>query len=992
MRNAAGLGALLLLFSASQIGTSMSERLASHRNLGKAFYENPTTQAQAVDEFRNALALQPTSARERLNYGLALLRAGQTEQGIAELEKTQKQDPAIPHTWFNLGIQYKRKGEPDKSKVQLLKMVELVPGDPITHYNLGVIEKMNGRMQQAATSFETAVRLDGNLAAPHFQLFNLYRQMEKPADSQKHLTEFQRLKKEQEGAAIPEDMEWNRYAEVLDEIEPARKADRLPATFEIREISIPGSEPVLSVVRFGNGAIALTGKSAWLVQSKQPPKILPALAGAIAVAVGDYDNDGVADLCVVTASEVFLSKNFVKGPVVAKGKFRKAIWIDYDHDYDLDLLLLGEESLLLRNQGPAGWVDKTSTFPFAKARAIDAVAFRYEAETKGWDLAVTYADHESVLYRDQLGGIFKAEPIPGLKSRVGIDAIDFDHDGEMDLRAGKDLLYNRMIRGRRSWSLEELSAGFDTSIAVADDIVSITSDKKLIWAANKTPGANWLHVQLTGVKNLKLAQGSEVEVKAGRYYEKQIYNGDPISFNLGANKKAEVVRITWPNGLIQNEVNAPTAVPLKVKEAQRLSGSCPMIWTWNGREFEFITDILGVAPLGASSGDGEYFPVDHDEYIQIPSAALKLENGKFQVRITEELSEVAYLDEVALVAVDHPSSQQIFIADRFKAPPFPQFKIYPVTQRLPLISAFEDGRKDALAALAKKDQIYPKSFKRNSAGVAEMHTLELKLAPGSDLLILNGWVDWADGSTFLGAAQESKDGLVFPRLEVLSEGKWKMAIEDMGLPAGKPKTIVVELPESVSRLGAKVRVVTNLSLYWDEIFTAHATDFHGRTTPMHAATAVTRFRGFSKAIIHPDRLQPERFLYSPSSPVSMWNQTPGLYTRYGDVRDLLHTDDDRFLIMGSGDEVQLEFDAAQLPPLPNGWTRSFLLKVDGWAKDRDANTAFSQSVEPLPFHNMSRYPYPASEHFPDSESHAKWRKDYNTRPAMRTLRPMVTSR
>ncbi len=992
MRNAAGLGALLLLFSASQIGPSVSERLASHRNLGKAFYENPTTQAQAVEEFRKALALQPTSARERLNYALALLRAGQTEQGIDELEKTQKQDPVIPHTWFNLGIQYKRKGEPDKSKVQLLKMAELVPGDSITHYNLGVIEKMNGRMEQAAASFETAVRLDGSLAAPHFQLFNLYRQMEKPADSQKHLAEFQRLKKAQEGAAIPEDMEWNRYAEVLDEIEPVRKADRLPATFEIREISIPGSEPVLSLVRFGNGAIALTGKSAWLVQPKQLPKPLPTLAGAISVAVGDYDNDGVADLCVVTASEVFLSKNFTKGPVVAKGKFRKAIWIDYDHDYDLDLILVGEESLLLRNQGPAGWVDKTSTFPFVKTTAIDAVAFRYEAETKGWDLAVTYADHESVLYRDQLGGVFKAEPIPGLKSRAGIDSIDFDHDGEMDLRAGKDLLYNRMIRGKRSWILDQLSAGFDTSIAIAEDIISITPDKKLVWAANKTSGANWLRVQLTGVKNLKLAQGSEVEVKSGPFYEKQIYNGDPISFNLGGNKKAEVVRITWPNGLIQNEINVPTAAPLKVKEAQRLSGSCPMIWSWNGHEFEFITDILGVAPLGASSGDGEYFLVDHDEYIQIPAPALQSENGRYKIRITEELSEVAYLDEVALVAVDHPSAQVIFLADRFKAPPFPDFKIYPVTQRLPLAAAFEDGRKDTLAALAKQDQIYPTSFKRNAAGVAGMHTLELKLAPGSDLLVLNGWVDWADGSTFLGAAQESKDGLVFPRLEVLIDGKWKTAMEDMGLPAGKPKTIVVELPASVSRQGARVRIVTNLSLYWDEIFTAPATEFQGRIMPMHALIASTRFRGFSKAIIHPGRLQPERFFYTPSSPVSMWNQTPGLYTRYGDVRDLLHTPDDRFLIMGSGDELQLEFDAAQLPPLPNGWKRSFLLKVDGWAKDRDANTAFSQSVEPLPFHGMSRYPYPASEHFPSTESHKKWRTDYNTRPAISTLRPLVTSR
>jgi len=75
--------------------------------------------------------------------------------------------------------------------------------------------------------------------------------------------------------------------------------------------------------------------------------------------------------------------------------------------------------------------------------------------------------------------------------------------------------------------------------------------------------------------------------------------------------------------------------------------------------------------------------------------------------------------------------------------------------------------------------------------------------------------------------------------------------------------------------------------------------------------------------------------------------------------------------MGSGDELQLAFGAASLPAIPAGWKRDFLLLVDGWAKDADANTAFSQSVEPLPFHGMSRYPYPAGEHYPDDAAHAE---------------------
>jgi hypothetical protein len=149
------------------------------------------------------------------------------------------------------------------------------------------------------------------------------------------------------------------------------------------------------------------------------------------------------------------------------------------------------------------------------------------------------------------------------------------------------------------------------------------------------------------------------------------------------------------------------------------------------------------------------------------------------------------------------------------------------------------------------------------------------------------------------------------------------------------------------------------------------------------------YRGFSKPTIHPRRRQPEAFDYTQVAPVSMWNPTPGRYTRYGDVRSLLESTDDRMVIMGSGDELRLLFPAQNLPPLPEGWQRDFLLLVDGWAKDGDYNTAYSQSVDPLPFHGMSAYPYSAAEHFPDDEAHRDYRKKYNTRPALRLLRDLA---
>jgi hypothetical protein len=302
-----------------------------------------------------------------------------------------------------------------------------------------------------------------------------------------------------------------------------------------------------------------------------------------------------------------------------------------------------------------------------------------------------------------------------------------------------------------------------------------------------------------------------------------------------------------------------------------------------------------------------------------------------------------------------------------------------------------------LERLLRRDRRYPDGFRRDYNGVAEMHHLDLDFgaaaSDGRAVLILNGWVDWADGSTFLRASQESKNGLVLPYLQVKNaHGDWQTVIEDMGIPAGKPKTIAVDLSGKWLSSSREVRIVTNLCVYWDEIFLSEdAGEPEAKMTPLGAELAELHFRGFSKPAIDPRRKQPEGFDYDTWIPVSMWNPTPGLYTRYGDVRPLLEAVDDRLVIMGSGDELRLMFPARDLPALKPGWKRDFLLLVDGWAKDGDYNTAFSQTVEPLPFHAMSAYPYGASEHFPDDAAHREYRELYNTRPALRLLRPLAPS-
>jgi tetratricopeptide (TPR) repeat protein len=1036
------------------------ERLSRHRNLGKAFYENPTTHPQAVEEFRKALKLAPGSVRERLNYGLSLLRAGGVKEGVAELEKVQTQDPSLPHTFFNLGIAYKREGRYPEAIIQFERMIRLVPEEAVAHYNLGQLFNLTGKEPEALEQFRIASRLSPNLVAPHFQIYNIHRLAGRDEEAARALAEFQRLKEQQKQADEQEDMEWCNYAEIYDPIQPADFPEDLTAPLKFQDRKLSGTlDPATAgllvldadgdgrpdLLAFSNNGIRLYRTGSELVEGIDWP------AGAVSIAAGDFDNDGLPDLCLVTATGAVLYQN-VKGRFRKKeaglpgGAFRKALWLDYDHDYDLDLFLLGPQPVLLRNEGAAGF--RAVEFPFTAGEVIDAAPFRLIADGKGFDFVLSYQDRSGVLYRDRLLGNYEAVQLPVLPARAtSLQPFDIDNDCWLDLAlrgpSGVAFLLNRhgkleaaatpasgsllladlldrgvgeLIAGNilfRNRGLGRLSkgetlAGLPRAAAWAEadfdldgrtDLAAVAPDGSMHLFRNQSVTQNqWLRVGMTGVKNLRLAAGAEVEVKAGTHYQKKIYPGFPLLFGLGTHQEADTVRITWPNGLIQNEPNQPAGQLAAYKEAPRLSGSCPMVFAWNGREFQFITDVLGVAPLGASAGGGRYFSLDHDESIQISGRVLALLGGRYEIRMTEELREVSYLDQVRLIAVDHPADLEIFTNEKFKAPPFPDFRLFGVRRRIAPLSALDHHGQDVLPKILARDRAYPDDFRRNWAGVAELHWLDLdfggQAVPANRaVLILSGWVDWADGSTFLGAAQEGKGGLVLPYLQVKdARGSWQTVIEDMGMPAGKPKTIAVDLTGKFLSASRQIRIVTNLCVYWDEVFLSEeAAAPPVRLTTMPAETADLRFRGFSQAVVDPARKQPETFRYAPVQPASLWNPTPGLYTRYGDVCELLETIDDRFVITGSGDELRLRFDPAGLPPLPRNWKRDFLLAVDGWSKDGDANTAFSQTVDPLPFHAMSSYPYPAREHYPRDLGHEAYRLEYNRRPALRLIGPLAAA-
>jgi hypothetical protein len=466
---------------------------------------------------------------------------------------------------------------------------------------------------------------------------------------------------------------------------------------------------------------------------------------------------------------------------------------------------------------------------------------------------------------------------------------------------------------------------------------------------------------------------------------------DPdIHFGLGSRLKADVMRVTWTNGVAQNRFFPGTDQDLL--EMQSLKGSCAFLYVWDGERYVFSKDMmwrsaLGM-PLGIMGANTAYAPADASvEYLKIPGEQMKPQNGKYIVQITEELWETAYFDKLDLVVIDHPEAEQVFVDEKFTLPPYTdQYELFSVQKKLAPVSAVDGAGNNVLPQLLKKDDVYIANFQLGEyQGISRMH--ELIIDPGADLpegdlmLYLNGWLFPSDASINYALGQGDGVEVVSPQLQVKDKhGKWVTVIPGLGFPMGKDKTMIVDLSGKFLSKDHRVRIITNMEIYWDEIFfAAKAGPAEVKATRLEPVTADLHYRGFSKLYRKGGPYGPHWFDYSEVTTGQKWRDLIGNYTRFGEVSPLLTTVDDQLVIMNSGDEMTVTFDASRLPPLKKGWKRDFLIFSNGWIKDGDFNTAHGKTVDPLPFHDMTMYPYGAEQSFPSDAMHQQYLRTYNTR-------------
>jgi ASPIC/UnbV protein len=533
----------------------------------------------------------------------------------------------------------------------------------------------------------------------------------------------------------------------------------------------------------------------------------------------------------------------------------------------------------------------------------------------------------------------------------------------------------------------------------------------------------------------KSAIGTKVEVFSGGNRQKfEIYgsngylgqNSTDIVVGLGQSKDADIVRMLWPTGVLQDEVDEIQVAGDKrheFLEIDRRGSSCPTLFVWNGERYEFVADMLGAAVVGHWIAPGQHDIPRPVEYIKLNRDVVREKNGNLSFRFMEPLEEAVYLDQVRLLAIDHPAGIEVYPNEYFaSSPPYPEFKVVVSRDARPVTGAWDEHGHDLLPDLLAHHYIGDFAMTQFQ-GFAKPHTLTLDLGDsyvgGPLWLLLHGEIEYFTANSMYAAAQSGLQP-ISPYVEALgTDGKWKRVMDDMGFPAGGPRTMTADLTRKLPIGTRKIRITTNLQIYWDSILVnrtlqnvalasgglswgslalaaargttgaSSAARADGGTppgrqryeysiTPVPLMHADLEFHGYPYKIegTPPGNV---RYVYEKTSATGPYTRPLGTYTRYGDVLPLLTATDDRLAVFGSGDEVRLDFDLSHLPALKKGWVRDYFFAANGYEKDMDFYAAEGNFVAPLPFLRMGEYPYPPKKTFPLDDAHVNYLLEYNTR-------------
>ena len=806
-------------------------------------------------------------------------------------------------------------------------------------------------------------------------------------------------------------------------------------------------------------------------------------AGIGSLALVDFDHDGDLDVHMTAGASRMWRNN-------GNGTFTEvtadtglgdvypsvsSVGFDYNNDRAVDLIVTGSENgpTVFENPREGRFPKRQPWSQPMPAPTVGVAVLDFNHD--GWmDLAFTHTGAPGItLWRNNQGKSFERVELPETNwvRAFGIAAIDYDNDGWVDLvavgetRDGKGGV--RLFRSLGADGFKDVTAdvGLDRIQLKAPRTI-ITGDydgdgaTDLLITQNHGPavllrndGGNqnhWLRLALKGLNDNKSAIGTKVEVFAGGNRQKfEIYgsngylgqNSPYLTVGLGNAKEADIVRMLWPTGVLQDEINIAGDKQQDFLEIDRRGSSCPTLFVWNGKRYEFVADMLGAGVVGHWVGPGQRDIPRPVEYIKIDRRMIKERDpetpdfgprtsklsedflaevggrrsraGLLSFRFMEPLEEAVYLDQVRLLAVDHPAGLEVYPNEYFASnPPYPEFKVVVSRDASPPVGAWDEHGHNVLPDLLAH-RYFGDFALTQFQGFAKPHSLTLDLGEpyrgGPLWLLLHGEIEYFSANSMYAASQAGVEA-ISPYVEALgANGKWSRVVDDMGFPAGGPRTMTADLSSQLPPGTRKIRITTNLQIYWDSILIDRTPQpsgnnelgFQGRypersrssggakdlartaaiptrVTPVPLAAADLQHHGFPLKIegTPPGNVH---YIYEKVSATGPYTRPAGTYTRYGNVLPLLTATDDKLAVFGSGDEVRLEFDPSQLPTLPLGWVRDYFFAANGYEKDMDFYAADGNFVAPLPFLSMGEYPYAPKRSFPLDDAHVNYLLEYNTR-------------
>ncbi len=719
---------------------------------------------------------------------------------------------------------------------------------------------------------------------------------------------------------------------------------------------------------------------------------------------------------------------------------QSAILTDFNNDRAVDIAVAGDmeapvlyvnpregkypsQALYGLSQLSSDWATLTSRIKADRIPVATLGITVFDYNKDGWmDIAVTHAWKPGLtLWRNveglnHIGRRFERVelPLPDAQRGWGVTAVDIDNDGWIDLAAIVETKAGPSVRvfyNRSDGSFEDVSHALglnEVKLTAPRGLIAVDDNGAadlIVTQLNAPPvllrnvGGNKNHsvrLDLTGYADNKTAIGAKVEIFANGHWQKwelagasgyQTQGPPQIRVGLGDAEGIDLLRILWPTGVLQDEIDLPRQPVIAMKEVDRRGSSCPVLFAWNGRKYELVTDMIGAAVVGHWFTPTRRNIPNPGEWVKVDGGKIAAVNGKLSLRFMEPMEEVNYIDQLRLVAVDHPENVEVNPDERFlDDPPFASGRVVASAgARLPVGAWVGEGSNqiDVLDQLSRRDHKFASGFTPLPYdGFANLHALTLDLGPldaQSQLrLLMTGYVNYFS-ATSLYAAWQAGVKPISPYAEAqLPDGSWQRIADDVGFPAGLERTIVVDLSGKLPAGAHRIRLVTNLEIYWDQVLIDQSSNAEAKTAELPLANATLHFRGYPTQIegASPGDLD---YDYNRVSLTGPFQHQRGNYTRMGDVTALVNGIDDRSVIFGSGEEIAVEFDATVLPVLPAHWKRDYFFYANGFVKDMDWWDASPFTVAQLPFHAMSAYPYPDSEEYPQDAQSLDYQLNWNDR-------------